>query len=170
VRWQYRDGGLLWPIVAAYAIHIAEEWFGGFPLWMANVLGNPIPEAAFVWINAIALAVVIFGVLIATRADGVGWIAVAFATVFLINAAAHVVGSLVTASYSPGLISAVVLYVPLCSLVMIRAADHAPRGTVARGVVAGVLLHAVVFVAAYGASTNGWLGDETAIASSLPSS
>jgi hypothetical protein len=35
---------------------------------------------------------------------------------------------------------------------MIRAADHAPPGTVPRGVVAGVLLHALVFVAAYGAS------------------
>jgi hypothetical protein len=155
MRWQYRDGGLLWPIVAAFAIHIAEEWFGGFPLWMAKVLGNPMPQAAFIWINVIALAVVILGVWFAIRDDGFGWVAVALATVFLINTAAHVAGSLLTASYAPGLISAVVLYIPLCSLVMIRAADHAPRGTVSRGIVAGVLLHALVFVAAYGASRNG---------------
>jgi hypothetical protein len=54
-----------------------------------------------------------------------------------------------TGSYSPGLISAVVLYVPLGSLGMIRALNQAPRPQLTSGVVAGVLIHALVFVLAF---------------------
>jgi hypothetical protein len=31
VRWHYRDAGLLWLFVPAYLVHLAEEWFAGFP-------------------------------------------------------------------------------------------------------------------------------------------
>jgi hypothetical protein len=47
-----------------------------------------------------------------------------------------------------GVISAIVLYVPLGSLTIIRALDQA-RHQVARGVALGVLLHAAVFVIAF---------------------
>jgi hypothetical protein len=47
------------------------------------------------------------------------------------------------------LISAVVLYVPLGSLTMIRAVEQAPRATVMRGVIAGGLIHGLVFIVAF---------------------
>lgn len=149
MRWHYRDAGLLWPFVPAYMIHVAEEWFAGFPQWLERIVGRPLPGSAFLLINAVALVLMIATIRAATRAEHHGWMGIAIATIALVNTAAHVAGAAITQSYAPGLVSAVVLYVPLGSLAMIRAFDHAPRDQVRRGIVAGILVHAVVFIVAF---------------------
>ena len=148
-RWHYRDAGLLWLFLPAYLIHLAEEWFGGFPNWVAIIAGSPVPGAAFLLINGIAIVLLVVGIRSATRTDASGWIAVAIAAIALINTVSHASGSILTGTYSPGLISAAVLYVPLGSLVMVRALNQAPYATIVRGVIFGVVLHAIVFVAAF---------------------
>jgi hypothetical protein len=152
VRWHYRDAGLLWPFVPAYAIHVAEEWFGGFPAWLGQIVGSPMPGPAFLIINAVAFVLLIAAIRWATQSERSGWMAVAVATIFLANTLAHAAGSAMTRSYGPGLISAVVLYVPLGSLAMIRAIDQADRAQVSRGVLAGLAIHALVFALAWGAT------------------
>jgi hypothetical protein len=149
VRWHYRDAGLLWPFVPAYAIHVAEEWFAGFTTWVAQISGRPMPDAAFLIINAVAMLLLVIAIRAAARNESNGWIAVTIATIFLINTVSHAAGSLLTRSYSPGLISAVVLYVPLGSLTLIRAIDQSPRGTMSKGVAAATTIHGLVFVAAF---------------------
>jgi hypothetical protein len=144
VRWSYRDGGLLWPLVAAYAIHVAEEWFTGFPAWVANIVSRPMPADAFLIINAIAMLLMVIGVRAAIRDERNGWIAVTIATIAIVNTFAHVGGAILTRGYAPGLASAIILYVPLGILTLIRAFDQAP-GQITRGVVTGLLLHAAVF-------------------------
>lgn len=149
MRWQYRDAGLLWLFVPAYAIHVAEEWFAGFTVWVEPFAGRPIPGLAFLVINAIAMVALTIGIRAAARTEANGWMAVAIATIVLINTAAHAAGAAFTRAYAPGLVSAVVLYVPLGSLTMLRALDQAPQAQVARGIVAGALIHAVVVVVAF---------------------
>jgi hypothetical protein len=148
MRWHYRDGGLLWPFVPAYALHIAEEWFAGFPQWVAIITGREMPVAAFVVINAVAMAAMIAAIRAAIRDERHGWMAIAVATVLLINTASHAAGAAIAHAYAPGLITAVVFYVPLASLALIRAFDQADRAHVMRGVVAGAAVHALVFVLA----------------------
>jgi hypothetical protein len=148
MRWHYRDAGLLWPFVPAFAIHVAEEWCAGFTTWVVQVAGRPMPDVPFLAINMVAMGLLIAGVRAASRAESAGWVAVTIASVALINTASHAGGSLLTRSYSPGLASAVILYVPLGSLTMIRAVDQAPQH-LARGVATAVMLHAAVFVIAF---------------------
>ena len=149
MRWQYRDAGLLWLFVPAYVIHLAEEWFADFPGWLQRITARPLPDEAFLIINAVALALLIGAIHLATRSERFGWMAVAVATIMLVNTVAHAAGAALTRSYAPGLISAVVLYVPLGSLTMIRALDHAGRKHVARGIITGVVVHAVVSALAF---------------------
>ncbi|HEV3486821.1 MAG TPA: HXXEE domain-containing protein [Vicinamibacterales bacterium] len=146
MRWHYRDAALLWLFPPAYLLHVAEELWGGpgFPQWLAMVAGQPLPYAAFAVINTIGMIVLIVGVRAAARHEASGWIAVAIATVATVNALLHIGGSLLTGTYSPGLITAVVLYVPLGQLLLIRALHQADRRGFARGIVVGVLIHAVV--------------------------
>ena len=148
-RWHYRDAGLLWLFLPAYLIHLAEEWFGGFPQWVAIIAGGPVPSAAFLIINGVAIVLLVVGIRSATSKEESGWIAVAVAAIALINTVSHASGSILTGTYSPGLISAAVLYVPLGSLVIVRALHQAPSATLTRGVIVGVVLHAFVFVAAF---------------------
>ena len=110
-----------------------------------------MPAEAFVIINGLAMLLMIVGVRAAIRSEESGWIAVTIATIALVNTLSHLAGALLTRGYAPGVISAVVLYIPLGSLTMIRAFDQA-RHHVPRGVVVGVLLHAVVFVIAFAAT------------------
>ena len=149
MRWHYRDAGLLWLFVPAYLVHVGEEWAGGFPAWIGTVVGRALPVAAFVSINAVALVLVVAGIRAAIREDRYGWIAVAVATIMLINTVAHAVGAALTGSYSPGLMSAVVLYVPLSSLALIRAFDQAPRTQLTRGIATGFAIHVLVFAIAF---------------------
>jgi hypothetical protein len=149
VRWHYRDAGLLWLFVPAYLVHVAEEWVGGFPEWIGTVVGSRLPAAAFLLINGLALVLIVAGTRAAIRGESHGWMAVSIATIVLVNALVHAAGAALTRSYSPGLISAVTLYVPLGSLTMIRAFDQASRAQLTRGVVAGLLIHAIVFVIAF---------------------
>ena len=155
VRWHYRDAGLVWLFVPAYALHVAEEWFGGFPDWVAPVVGSPLPPAAFLGVNAVAMTLLVVGIAAAIRSERSGWVAVAAATVAIANTIAHLGGAMLTGSYSPGLVSAVVLYVPLGSLTLLRAIDHAPRAQLARGMVVGLVLHAAVFVMAFAFTRGG---------------
>ena len=148
MRWHYRDAGLLWLFVPAYLIHLAEEWFAGFPVWIGSIIGNPLPAIAYIVINGIAFALLVAGIRAAIRSERYGWVAVAVATVTLVNTVAHVAGAALTRSYSPGLVSAVLLYVPLGTLTMIRAMDQA-SAQMTRGILAGLLIHAAVFAAAF---------------------
>jgi hypothetical protein len=149
MRWHYRDAGLLWLFVPAYLVHVGEEWVGGFATWIGTVSGRSLPTPAFFIVNAVALVLVVAGIRAAVREDRYGWIAVALATIVLVNTVAHAAGAALTRSYSPGLISAVVLYVPLGSLAMIRAIDQASRAQLIGGIATGLLIHAIVIIVAF---------------------
>lgn len=155
MRWHYRNAQLAWLFPLAFALHIAEEWFFGFPEWIGLMLGAALPRLAFVVINAVAWVAMALATAAAVRREENGWMEIAIATILFINAIAHVAGSLVTRTYSPGLFTSVVLYFPLGQLALMRAWDQAADGLFAKGAATGVALHALVFVIAYAAAMNG---------------
>lgn len=148
MRWEYRDPPLVWLLVAAYALHIVEELVGGFPEWFAFLAGRPLPLAAFLIINGVALAIMAAAGHAATRHEPLGWMTIAIATVLLVNGLAHLLGSLAFSSYSPGLITGVVFYLPLAQLTLIRAWHQTAPPFFWRGVAAGLASHAVVVIVA----------------------
>jgi hypothetical protein len=153
VRWHYRDPLLLWLLPAAYGVHILEEWFGGFPEWVAVVVGTPLPRGDFVVMNVIGLSLMIAAVRAATRREENGWMAVAVAAILLVNGLLHILGTIVTRSYSPGLFSTIILYAPLTQLTLMRAWSQTTSGVVRRGVIAAIVLHAAVIMIAYTLAT-----------------
>jgi hypothetical protein len=149
MRWHYRDPLLVWLLTLSYVLHILEEWYGGFPEWMAFVIGSPLPRTAFIVINAVALALMLAATHATTKREAHGWMGIAIATVLLVNGLAHLGGTLVTRAYSPGLITSVVLYLPIAQLVLFRAWSQAEGSAFGRGVAAGLAFHAVVVIVAY---------------------
>lgn len=144
VKWHYRDPPLVWLLVASYAAHLAEEYIGGFPEWFAVLAGRPMPRDVFVTINAVAFAAMAVAARAATRREGLGWLAIGIATILFVNGVAHLLASLATGTYSPGLITGVVLYVLLGQLALVRAWHQVPPPFFRRGVIAGPAAHAVV--------------------------
>ena len=149
MRWHYRDPQLVWLLPGAYAAHLLEEWFGGFPEWVGTVVGSPLPRSAFLAINAVAFLLLLIAVRQTTRREESGWMAIAMATILGVNGVGHVLGTLATRSYSPCLITGVVLYLPLAKLLLMRAWLQARRETWRLGVLSGLVIHALVIVVAY---------------------
>jgi hypothetical protein len=149
VRWHYRDPLLVWLLPVSYALHVLEEWFGGFPEWTAIVVGSPLPRGAFVVINAVAFAAMILATRATTRRESNGWMGIAIATILLVNGIAHILGSLVTGTYSPGLLTGTILYLPLAQLTLLRAWAQTEGAMFGKGVMTGIALHALVVVVAY---------------------
>ena len=136
---------------ASFLFHIAEEWFAGqgFPAWTAQLGGSGIPPARFIVINAIAWpgSLVLMGASIVT--PELDWFPAAFATMILVNAVLHAVGTVVTSTYSPGLVTALLLFLPfgLAALRYCRRSLNPHRFAMA--VVAGLFIHIAVIAIAF---------------------
>jgi hypothetical protein len=103
----------LWVATAAYGLHALEEFMLDWKDWANKVLKLPVDWPIFYVVNAL---VVVLGII----ASIIGWrlpaVSLAFPALMLINAVFfHILPFVVKKKFSPGLISAVVLFLPLGS-------------------------------------------------------
>lgn len=101
----------LWVATAAYGLHALEELMLDWKDWANKVLKLPVDWPIFYVVNAL---VVVLGII----ASIIGWrlpaMSLAFPALMLINAVFfHILPFVVKKKFSPGLISAVVLFLPL---------------------------------------------------------
>ena len=101
---------VLWIATAAYGLHILEE-YANLRGWARNILKLPVDWNTFYVVNAL---VVVLGFCCAV----VGWrrpeFAMAFPAVMVVNATVfHVLPVLTTRIFSPGVITAVILFYPV---------------------------------------------------------
>ena len=143
-------GSWAWFFPVSYLAHIAEEYWGGFPAWVERFWGVASSEANFLAWNGGAWVMMCVGVGLVLVTKSYRWLLVSFGTVVLINAAAHALASAVTWSYSPGLISGLLLYVPLGLFTLRRARVSVNARTRRAGVIVGVVMHLVVVLLAFG--------------------
>jgi hypothetical protein len=149
---QMRPGASVWPAVwnwlypATYAIHILEELWGGegFNAWLARVAGVQLSTHRFLLWNALALSLTALGVWLASRYTQLRWLPLAYAVAFLLNALSHLAASLYTNSYSPGLVSGLLLWLPLATLALLYSTRTLSRRARRAGLLVGLLMHAVV--------------------------
>jgi hypothetical protein len=134
---------LIWLALAAYGLHILEEYTFDWRNWARNVLTLPVEWDHFYVTNAL---VIVLGAVAAQLAATQPMLALAFPTVMLINATFfHVAPVLVTRGrFSPGLITALILFYPIGLACFRRAAadGHLDRGTLAGALLLGAALMA----------------------------
>ncbi len=100
---------VFWAIVVAGLLHVAEEYFGGFPEQMRKVIPG-VTLGQFLFINALFILLSLIGVLV-SRSYLVFSLSVA--ELLVINALIHIGATIRFKGYSPGLATAVLLYLPL---------------------------------------------------------
>ena len=143
-------GSWAWLFPASFLIHIAEEYWGRFPAWIARFWGVESSLNNFLFWNGGAWVMMIVGVALVLKTKSYRWLLVSFGTVVLINGAVHAVASLSTWSYSPGLVSGLLLFVPLGVFTLRRAQRLVNRRTMRAGLVVGFLMHMFVVLLAFG--------------------
>jgi hypothetical protein len=134
---------LLWLCLAAYGIHVLEEFVFNWRSWARNVLNLPARWEDFYIANAL---VVVLGVVAAMIVPRWPVLSVGFPALMLINAMFfHVAPFLWTRGrFSPGLITAVILFFPL-GIMTIRKAELAPP-QIASAFAVGLLIMATPIV------------------------
>lgn len=114
---------IFWLCLMAYGLHVIEEYDLGWKPWAEQVLGLPVTWGDFYITNG-------FGVIpLGLLAGGVGWQVPAAALLLpglmLVNAVGfHVLPALRTGLYSPGLITAILLFFPLAGWCVVTAYRH----------------------------------------------
>lgn len=121
---------IFWALLGAAAAHVAEEFFGGFIDYSRELadrfkrLRFSVTLVQFVLVNAVFLGLCLTAALV--------WpdhpvFCLSIPSVMLINTCMHLVPMLATRRYSPGSVSALLLYVPL-SVYAFHLADGAGMG------------------------------------------
>ncbi|MGA7303740.1 MAG: HXXEE domain-containing protein [Rhodothermales bacterium] len=137
---------LLLPV--AVALHIAEEWFGGFTDWARLTLEIDIETAQFLSVNLVGLVLFTFGAAFAYLEPRAAWIGVSLTALVCLNAIVQASLSVAFGVYSPGTITGVLLYVPLSVIIFRWAATHLSRAGIGAAVLLGIGVHAVATLSA----------------------
>jgi Protein of unknown function with HXXEE motif len=105
-----------------YLIHIAEEFYGGegYPAYLKRLRGVNMSPTKFLVGQAIGLALITIGILIARRLNFPRQLLVILGTVVLINGLSHLITSSYYREYGPGLISGVLIWIPFGVATLIR--------------------------------------------------
>ena len=137
---------LLWLATACYALHILEEYQLNWRDWARAVIKLPVEWSDFYVLNALVVAL---GFIAANLAASSPALALGFAAVMLVNATFfHVLPIVRTRGrFSPGLITAVVLFYPVGIACYWRAAgDGVGAGALIGSLVLGAVLMACPIV------------------------
>ena len=143
-------GNWAWLFPLSYLVHILEEYWGGFPAWIARFWGVESSLSNFLSWNGGALVMMMVGIMLVLKTKSYRWLLVSFGMVVLINGLVHAIASVVTKSYSPGLISGLLLFIPLGAITLMRAREKVNRRTFRAGLIVGVLMHMFVVLLAFG--------------------
>jgi len=126
----------VWLSLGAYAIHVAEEFMLDWRGWARGVLKLPVEWGDFYIVNAV---VVVLGIVAAAVADRLPAVALGYSALMLVNATFfHVLPFAVTRGrFSPGLITAILLFYPAGFGAYAAAAD---QGALSTGALLGSIL------------------------------
>jgi hypothetical protein len=136
---------LLWLCLAAYGIHVVEEFVFNWQSWARNVLHLPARWEDFYVTNAL---VVVLGIVAAMVAPQWPTLALGFPALMLINAVFFHIAPFVwtRGRFSPGLLTAVVLFLPLGLMTMRAAHPDGAQIACALGIGAALMATPILFL------------------------
>ena len=142
-----------WPLLLpiGYLLHLAEEWWcgEGFAAWTARAVGTGVSPTRFIIVNSVVWPLFAVLTVLAFKKPALAWFPTTFATVVIINAVLHALGTLATAAYSPGLITGLAIYLPVGGRVLVSGHRELSPRAFTFAALLGVLIHAVVVVIAF---------------------
>jgi hypothetical protein len=137
----------LWVVAVSSALHAAEEYLTGWQAWARETLGIVMPGSIFLVMNAVL-------VIVGLRLAAIGWRRPALSLVIpsatLVNGIVfHILPTIVQGRVSPGVYTAVLLYLPFSTWALIGAArDGVSRRAIAIGMLGGTVMMLTVVLAA----------------------
>ena len=140
-----------WLFPFTFLFHINEEYYCGFSQWIARFTGVEVSPSQFLNLDVFFWLVMTAGIAASMLAPSVRWLAATFATVVFINGLTHLVGSSMTISYSPGMITGTIFWLPLGGYTLLLANKYLGRAQFTSSVITGILLHTIILILVFNA-------------------
>lgn len=154
IRVRRREAGYLgswiWLLPATYLIHLGEEVWGGegYAAWISRLSNSSFPRSTLLLLNLLLLAGMVLVLLEALRRNALRWAVVAMGAAVLGNSFLHLVASLVTRTYSPGLVTGTLLWLPLGIYTVGRGFFRCERRELSLGLAIGLLATVLISLVA----------------------
>ena len=129
-----------------YLLHIAEEYWGGegYSAFLLRLCGVSLTPERFLILQAVGLVLMWAAVVIANQLRFPNLMLVILSGLVLSNALTHATISIVTRSYNPGLISSLLIWMPLGAATLFRLNGKMSRFRYFAGVALGITIDAAV--------------------------
>jgi len=138
----------VWLFPLAYGLHIAEEHWLHFPAWVSALARPFVSSPQFLFLNAVLWLLMVAAVLVIRARSSRAWLVVTLAAILGINAGLHLLGSIVTRTYSPGSVTAALLYIPLVVYALRQVLPWVSRGLAMGAGLLGAVIHGGVMLLA----------------------
>lgn len=139
-------GSGVWLFPLSYLAHILEEWLAGerFYFWVRRITGRTMSPRAFFVINGIFLAAMTSGVVLVRTRQAV-WLVPTLGLIVGLNGLGHLLGAVATRTYSPGLVTGGLVWIPLGWVAVMSSTLWLSPSSWWLGAFLGVLITALVF-------------------------
>jgi Protein of unknown function with HXXEE motif len=139
-----------WLLPLSYLIHVLEEYYigSGFPSWFSTMFNAGLSEREFIVINIFGMLTMITCALINSIRKAADSFLVALYTLILVNGIIHLLASLISMTYSPGLVTGVFIYIPLSVYFFRTIFPNVPARIKRLGILTGITVQILVSVIA----------------------
>ena len=142
---------MVWLLPLSYTCHLFEEYYGGmgFSQWFSETFSVQLSDIDFLTINSVAMSVVIILSAIHFFDRKIYFVFCTISCVFFLNAIIHLFSCLFTMTYSPGVITGLLFYVPIGIIVYKQVFPQVKPQNRKLVFIAAALIHVVVAVIAF---------------------
>jgi uncharacterized protein with HXXEE motif len=135
-----------WLFPLTYLLHIAEEYFvgGGYAAHLLRLRGLQISTSLFLAAQGVGMVLMIAGIFLAHRFNFRNTLIVILGAVVFVNGITHLVTSLADWGYGPGLLTSLLLWIPLGSVTLFHFKGRISNRNFWLGVASGVGVNACI--------------------------
>jgi Protein of unknown function with HXXEE motif len=135
-----------WLFPITYALHIAEEYWCDFPGYLLRTHGVQLTSIRFLVLQSLGLTLMFLGIVLSRRFYFPNQMLIIFAAVVIGNSCNHVVGSILYRGYEPGLVTSLLLWLPLGTITLFRLWGQVKPGRYLMGATIGIAICAAIQV------------------------
>ena len=112
----------MWMFPVTYLIHIAEEYWGGegYLAYLFRLRGVEISPTRFFVLQGVGVLLIIAGIIISQQLHFTRFMLVLLGAIVLSNGITHTITAIRDGGYGPGLVSCVLIWIPLGLVTLIR--------------------------------------------------
>ena len=136
----------MWIFPITYLIHLAEEYWGGegYPAYLYRLRGVQLSKTRFFFFQGLGIVLIVIGIFVSLHLRWPRFFLGIVGALVLSNGITHTLTALRHGGYGPGLVSCVLIWIPLGLITLFRLFGEMPTARLALAAAIGVAIQGAV--------------------------